>query len=213
MPELGLIADIHGDWASFVRAIGIFERERVTHILCAGDIVERGAHADRIVSALQKLPTTCVKGNHEYSILQAQSRRRGGSRTAQLMRIGRIVGDDTLDFIAALPDTARLTVAGVRILVARLRRGAMCSTFSPIASNKFDQLAQRYGDMSDVIVLGHTHRPMHVRTGHCAYSIPAPSTASQLVTATCAILSLPELTFRVFDLATYTPREIAIVER
>ena len=38
MSKLGLIADIHGDWAGFQAALNLLEREGAADlILCAGD--------------------------------------------------------------------------------------------------------------------------------------------------------------------------------
>jgi putative phosphoesterase len=215
MLQLGVLADIHGDWASFMRAIHLFERARVSHILCAGDIVDRGTGADRIVEVLQKLPATIVKGNHEHTILRSQARWRASARAPKLAQVGWIIGDDTLAFIAALPDSAQLTMAGVRILLGHGTPWSdLMDVFPDSRQSKFDQLVQRYGGTTDVIVLGHTHRPMHVRTGQLHVLNPGSVYG---VTArdshTCAVLSLPDCTFRVFDLATYESRELSIVER
>jgi putative phosphoesterase len=215
MLQLGVIADIHGDWASFVRAIHLFTHAQVSHILCAGDIVDRGTGADRIVEALQKLPATAVKGNHEHTILRSQERWRASARATKLAQVGRIISDDTLAFIAALPDSAQLTFAGVRILLAHGTPWSdIMDMFPDSRQGKFDQLVQRYGDSTDVIVLGHTHHPMHVRTGRLRVLNPGSVYG---VTArdshTCAILSLPDCSFQVFDLATYEAHEIPIMER
>src|SRR5688500_1059309 len=108
MAVLGLVADIHGDLDGLRRALAIFARERVGHLICAGDIVDRGADADAVVPILERLGATCVKGNHEHTVLRSQERWRASPRAEELARVGRVVSDATVAYIAARPDTARL---------------------------------------------------------------------------------------------------------
>lgn len=204
MAVLGLIADIHGDLAGLRRALAIFARERVGHLICAGDIVDRGADANAIVPILERLGATCVKGNHEHTVLRAQDRRRVNARAEELARVGRVVSDATVAYVAALPDTARLTAHGVRLLVAH---GApwsdIASVFPDSRQSTFDQLRTRYAAETDVIVLGHTHRPMQVELG--ALLVLNPGSVYGITardSATCATFDLATRTFRVFALRT-----------
>ncbi|NTU81353.1 MAG: metallophosphoesterase family protein [Chloroflexales bacterium] len=210
MAVVGLVADIHGDLAGLRRALAIFAREQVARLICAGDIVDRGADADAIVPILARLGATGVKGNHEHTVLYAQERWRASPRAAQLAQVGRVVSDATIGYIAALPATARLTLAGVRILVAH---GAPWSDIASVFPDShqaiFDQLRARYAADTDVIVLGHTHCPMQVDLGGLRVLNPGSVygvTARD--SATCATLDLATRTFRVFDLCTGAERPV-----
>jgi putative phosphoesterase len=215
MTLLGLIADIHGDWKGFLQAVQLFTHLGVRHIVCAGDIVDRGADADRIVAALQRLPATCVKGNHEHTIARAQARWRVSPRADRLAQVGRVISDATLAFISALPPTAQLTIDGVRILVAHGTPWSdLADLFPDSRQAKYDQLLQQYGATTDVVVLGHTHQPMHVRLGHL--QILNPGSVYGVTgrdSHTCATLSLPERDVRVFDLRTNAPYPLPVVSR
>jgi putative phosphoesterase len=215
MLHLGLIADIHGDLSGFLRALRLFAREQVCHILCAGDIVDRGSAADRIATLLQKLPATCIKGNHEYTMLRSLPRWRASTRTEQLARVGRIITDDTLAFIERLPDTAQLTIAGVRLLIAHGTPWSdVADVFPDSRQSRFTRLQEQYGSTSDVIVLGHTHRPMHIRCG--GLHILNPGSVYGVTgrdSHSCGILTLPDCRFRVFDLVTSEEQELPIIER
>lgn len=188
----------------------IFAREGVSCLICAGDIVDRGADADAIVPILQRLGATCVKGNHEHTIMRSQERWRASPRAEQLAQVGRVVSDATMAYIAALPDTASLTLAGVRILVAH---GApwsdIASVFPDSRQGIFDQLRERYAADADVIVLGHTHRPMHVDLGGLLVLNPGSVYGvTGRDSATCATLDLATCAFRVFDLSTGAERPV-----
>jgi putative phosphoesterase len=212
---IGIVADLHGDLAGFLRALEIFERQRVAHVICAGDLVDRGADADRIAQLLRRLQATCVKGNHEYTIARSQQRWRASDRAAQLVQIGRIINDETMAYISGLPDTARRTIAGTRLLVAH---GApwsdIASVFPDSCQATFDRLAAVAQGAADTIILGHTHRPMHVRVGPLQILNPGSVYG---VTArdsyTCATLTLPARDYQVFDLRTGAPIDLPVTRR
>lgn len=212
---VGLVADIHGDLAGLRRALAIFAREGVSRLICAGDIVDRGADADAIVPILQRLGAICVKGNHEYTIMRSQERWRASPRAEQLAQVGRVVSDATIAYIAAQPASARLTIAGLRILVAHGTPWSdIVSVFPDSRQGIFDQIRERYAADTDVIVLGHTHRPMHVALGGLLVLNPGSIygvTARD--SATCATLDLATRTFRVFELQTGVQRSVERVTR
>ena len=205
--RIGLIADIHGDWASFVRAMQIFEREGVTAIVCAGDVVDRGADADRVVAAIQAAGIHCVKGNHEYSVARSQARWRSSDRVGRLAQVGRIISDATLAFIVALPTTLHLAIAETRILLAHGSPWSdVTHVFADSRQGLFDRIGADYGATTDVVILGHTHRPMQVRVGNLW--IVNPGSVYGITgrdSHTCATLTLPDCALHVFDLASGKP--------
>src|SRR5215510_2439728 len=116
--KIGLLADIHGDLAGFKRALRIFERERVEMMLCAGDIVERGSDADTIVRLIRERGIPAVKGNHEYSVIANQKRWRQSDHPERLAQLGRIISDETVAYLDALPDVAQFNLSDTRIVMA-----------------------------------------------------------------------------------------------
>ena len=204
MPILGVMSDIHGDVVNLYRALRVFAREGVTQILCAGDIVDRGADADRVVELLQRLPITCVKGNHEHTIIRSQQRWRASARRSQLERVGRVVSDATMAYITALPTTAMVVVEDTRLLIAHGTPWSDVLYVYPDSRQAlFTQLSERYGDKADVLILGHTHIPMWIRTP--TLTILNPGSIYGVTgrdSATCAIFTLPAQDYRVFDLHT-----------
>ncbi|NTW00770.1 MAG: metallophosphoesterase family protein [Oscillochloris sp.] len=212
---LGIVSDLHGDIDGFTRALEIFVREQVSHVICAGDLVDRGADADRIAYLLRQLQATCVKGNHEHTIARSQERWRASGRTAQLAQVGRIINDETLAYITELPDTARRTFAGMRLLVAH---GAPWSDIASVFPNSrqatFERLVTGFQETTDTIILGHTHRPMHVRIGSLQILNPGSVYG---VTArdshTCATLTVPTQAYQVFDLRSGAPIDLPVTLR
>ncbi len=204
--KLGLLADIHGDAQGFFRALRIFEREQVQQILCAGDVVDRGPDADRVVALLQRLQVPCVAGNHEHSVLAMQARWRAAKRVERLRQLGRIVSDDTVAWMQALPATYRTTLAATRILLAHGSPWHDIDTLWPHKTAWFARLHAEFAASTDVIIVGHTHMPMCVR--YASLHIVNPGSVYGVTmrdSHTCATLTLPARTLTVFDLHTAAP--------
>src|SRR5262245_13489546 len=72
--KVGIIADMHGDFAGFQQSLDIFDRAGVSHILCAGDIVDRGPEADAMVKTILERGIPCIKGNHDHTVLENQAK-------------------------------------------------------------------------------------------------------------------------------------------
>ncbi|GAB4479505.1 MAG: metallophosphoesterase family protein [Anaerolineae bacterium] len=210
--RLGLAADLHGDLHGFEAALAIFQTHGVGQILCAGDIVDRGPDADRIVLLLKQLGALCVKGNHEYSVLGQQARRRASDRRDRLAGLGRVIGDDTAAFIEALPDTCSLTCEGARLLIAH---GVPWSDVLGVFPNSrpalFHRLVDHLGGQADILILGHTHQPMDARVG--ALRVINPGSVYGITirdSHTCAVLDLPGGALTVFSLRDRQPIEVAV---
>lgn len=202
---LGLLADIHGDYDGFMHALRLFEHQQVQQIICAGDIVDRGPDADRIVAVLQRLPIVCVAGNHEATVLLNQERWRASERPQRLRSVGRIVSDPTLEFIAGLPSTAQLNLAGQRILVAHGAPWSDITTVSPFGRDAvLRRLYAEYSASTDAVIVGHSHLPFHLVLNETLHILNPGSIYG--VTArdshTCMVVRLPEWQAFLFDLRT-----------
>ena len=211
---LGIMSDLHGDWVSTHQALALFDSHGVDQIVCAGDLADRGPHADRIVAALQERGILCVKGNHEHSVVTFQARWRAHPRPEALRRVGRIVSDATLEYIRALPDTVRFQVEQTPILLAHGAPWSDVTRMFPDARiGYYRRLVAEYPD-DQIIILGHTHQPMQVEVGHLLVLNPGSVFGiTSRDSHTCAILRLPERTFDLFDLSTGAQRPLNPLRR
>jgi putative phosphoesterase len=205
--KVGLMADIHGDYEGFRAALSLFERHGAERVLCAGDVVERGPDADRIVVELKRRGIPSISGNHEHTVLRNQKRWRSSPHIERLRKVGRIVNDETLAYIKALPETLPLTLSGVRVLVAH---GVPWSDFLGVFPDSnpklIKRLYQRFAAQVDVMVLGHTHQPLVVRGEGMIIVNPGSVYGVTLRDShTCAILTLPQREVTVYDLDSGKP--------
>src|SRR4051812_31904132 len=103
--RLGILSDVHGDLAALDDALATFARIGVDRIVCAGDIVDYGAHPDDVVSKLRDLAIPTISGNHDrWGAAGSRRARRGPAR-------------GPADFLRALPAALDLEEAGVRVAI------------------------------------------------------------------------------------------------
>lgn len=207
---LGLLADLHGDLDGFSAALTILDRLGADPIVCAGDVAERGGEAGTIVRLLQERRILTVKGNHDYTVVALQDQWRAAEHPDRLRELGRIIADDTLAYLRDLSESARLEVAGVRVLVGHGTPWSdIIGVFPDSRPSLFQQIAARYAADTDVIVLGHTHCPLHARVGDLLIVNPGSIYGVTIRDShTCATLSLPDRELRVFDVRDGQPVDV-----
>ena len=95
--RLGLIADIHADHRALGTALRQLDALGVETILCAGDLVGYGSHADEAVALVRARAIPCVRGNHDrWAVERRQVIGMRGWKPADLR-------PETWDFLANLP--------------------------------------------------------------------------------------------------------------
>lgn len=215
LEKIGIIADLHGDYSSFIKALDIFDKQGISHILCAGDIVDRGSDADKIVEVIQERNILCIAGNHDRTVVANQDRWRQHKNPQKMKQLGRIVSDETIAFLENLPDTSEITIANKRILIAHGTPWSdVLGAFPDSRQSTFDRIFQDYVDDYDIVILGHTHHPMQAIIGKM--NILNPGSIYDVTirdSNTCAILSLPDCMFTVYDIKTANLIELEITQR
>lgn len=199
--RLGLLADIHGDGVGFQQALAWFASQAIEQILCAGDVVDRGPDADAIVQVLINRSIACIKGNHEFTLLREHSRWSQSSQRERLASRGRIVTQATLDYIAALPTSLRVPVDSYHLVLAHGAPWSDVVDMLPESrSSKWQRLVREHSN-DQIIVLGHTHRPMHARCGHLTVLNPGSVYGVTIRDShTCAIYDTANDSLTLYDL-------------
>jgi putative phosphoesterase len=202
--QLGVLADIHGDWHGFAAALRLFDGAGVSKILCAGDIVDRGSHADQIVRLLRSHSALCIRGNHEHTVLAGQERWRSSPRRDRFVRLGRVLSDETVGYIQQLPASLSVILAGVEICMTHGTPWSdLQGVFLDSRPTVISRIRDHVGTTTRVLILGHTHRPMWLRTA--TLNIVNPGSVYGMTSQdshTCAVLTLPQVDFTVYDLHT-----------
>ena len=213
--KLGIISDIHAALDSLLGAEACLREHGADRIICAGDLVDRGQNGDEVVQYIREAQWLCVQGNHDSQARETQAWMRKSLDLDDPM-VGRfLLLDETLEFLASLPVHATLEVAGAHILLAHANPWNQHQYILPkLPPVVFRFMAEQVE--ADYVILGHTHQPMHVKVGNHAESLTVLNPGSVIGPGyvgshTCAMLSLPDGAYTVFDIQTQQPVEI--VER
>jgi len=211
--KIGVIADIHGDLKRFQAALSLLHQQGVEEILCAGDLVDKGANSDEVVALCKSENIPCVQGNHDFE---------GITNQVWIVRIanGKIqepiaqtLKQETITYLSNMPQTLRFTWLGIKILLAHgtpTSRDTYLFPDSP--ANLFKRVAEEA--QADIVIVGHTHMPLIVTVnGTCTILNPGSIYFGFMEDAsTCAVLTLPNCAFQVFDVDTGMPITVEHVD-
>lgn len=208
MTSIGIISDVHADYDGLVRALNLLRRNGVDEIWCAGDLVDRGSEGNEVVNRIRHEQIPTVQGNHDFMA------RRDREQMVDDMRLMEGVDDQdilitgevseiNLTFLDYLPPALKFERDGLSIELTH--------------ANTFDQITYIYPNsrpslfqetlkatLADIVILGHTHKPMKIYQDDKLRIINSGSVFMNYGTPehSCGILTLPDREFAVYDLST-----------
>ncbi|MEO8613085.1 MAG: YfcE family phosphodiesterase [Chloroflexota bacterium] len=198
--RIGILADIHGELDALKQALGFFHHQGIETVICAGDLVDRGTDGDKVVEIIRQANIPCVQGNHDAMARRTQeflARHPDDGLPIEPLKA------DTVDFLSNLPLEQHFEWLGISVYMTHENPMHDPSKFIyPTASRaSFESVVQAAN--VQIIVLGHTHRPMQVHIGSAQVINPGSIYANYGPYAqTCGVLQLPEQTFELWDVQT-----------
>ncbi len=156
--KLGLISDIHGDIVALELAwahLTVFGADR---IVCAGDLVGYGPHPDRVVAFLAERGIDSVRGNHDRWALHR------GPGVPDAFG-GGTPSPETIETLKTLP-ADRVIADGPRVGVITHGSPGNDMDYVTRTTHPPALLRSMLGKLgADLLLVGHTHRPMWYRSG------------------------------------------------
>lgn len=211
--KIGIISDVHADLKMLRRALDLLEDQRVDTLVCAGDLVYRGHEGDAVVELIRQRDIPCVQGNHDSETAEVHAWLMSKEDLEQSAYRSQLLRDDTMQFVDGLPETLRFIWAGMRVLLAHGTPNSKYETlFSESPAARFQAIASESD--ADIIIIGHTHEVMQVRVGDVWFLNPGSVWHNRFgsVKHTCAVLTLPDFDFEVFDIVTGYPIAVPVIE-
>lgn len=188
MSRLGLISDVHGDVEALESAWSRLTDLGAELILCAGDVVGYGPRPDEAAAFLEEKGIASVRGNHDRWALE-----RGEGRPDEFG--GGTPSSETLRYLEGLRPSHVAECGGrVVAVVHGSPRGDM--EFVSPSTHPSAVLEDYLAILGvDVLVLGHTHRPMWLNTpGGLVVNPGSVVTRGRVESSrTCALVELDEL--------------------
>ncbi|NDJ52736.1 MAG: metallophosphoesterase family protein [Chloroflexi bacterium] len=207
--KLGLLSDLHGDAQGLQVALEWFDAQGVSQVLCAGDISDRGSDVHEIVAVFKARGIICIAGNHDRAISDHQEHYRASERQDRLKELGRIVDDETLDYLVDLPANWTGEIAGSMLMMGHgTPTSDVIGLFPDSRTGHYRRLVENYPDV-DIMILGHTHFPMDLRTQNLRVINPGSIYALTIRDShSCAILHLPSGQLDFYDVKHRRPLSI-----
>lgn len=166
--KLALLGDIHGNHLALQAVLAAASSSGVEKLLVTGDLVGYYHSPLNVLELLRPWDRHMVRGNHEDMLNTARSapaflaqvdaRYGTGLRTAIEQ-----LGEQQLDELCSLPHPLELVIDGCRILLCH---GAPWDIDQYVYPDAKPELLERCAIQEfDLVVLGHTHYPMHHKIG------------------------------------------------
>ena len=160
--KLGLISDIHGDPVALELAWSHLTVMGADRIVCAGDLVGYGPHPDEVVAFLLEHGIDSVRGNHDRWAVERSSGVPGVPSTFG----GGMPSAETVEALTLLPEH-RVVEGPSRVAV--IVHGSPGDDMDFVTRKThppalLDRWLREMG--ADLLVVGHTHKPMLYRSEH-----------------------------------------------
>jgi predicted phosphodiesterase len=156
----GVISDIHANLHALDATLAFLATQEVDGYLCAGDLVGYGPLPNECVRRVLALGGPCVAGNHDLIALGRLSEARCIPLAQESLRWTReVLDDDARTLLSGLPLEA--TVDRIAIHHGSARDPEEYVVTVPQALATLDDLRD-VAPQADILILGHTHRPMAV---------------------------------------------------
>jgi putative phosphoesterase len=185
--RLGIVSDVHADVHALADALTQARHLGCELVVCAGDLVDDGLHADDTIDLLRahEIPTIC--GNHD----------RWAVRSGVDLD-GRALAPATLAYLRSLPTHFARVIADVRLVMWHAQPDSdMHGLFPDSPEERFRELVEETG--AAVYISGHTHIPMRVDCHGCMFVNPGALSRHRDPSAPDA--RRPGGTFGVLDLS------------
>ena len=164
--KIGLISDVHGNFAALKQVIIELRRGGAEMILNAGDNVGYSPKPDECVSLLKDENVQGCMGNYDEAAAFGRPECGcGDSCNADLMKMRALslrwtqanISEETRKYLSMLPKTLEIVAGECGILVIHGGIGALNNWITENDADKMEKISGQTG--ADIIIMGHTHIP------------------------------------------------------
>ncbi len=157
--QLGLIGDVHAEHVALEEVLAFFQREQITDIVCAGDVVNGFGDAERCCQLLREFNVRTVRGNHDRWLMAW-----GEVSLPDATRL-ETLSEESISWLQDLPVTIDIqTTAGLALLC----HGIGSDDMELVTEDESDEFLLANGLLQDLVaqqrfrflINGHSHRCM-----------------------------------------------------
>jgi len=175
--KIAVLGDIHGNLPALEAVLRNARQRRADAVWCLGDLVGYGPFPDEVVALVREGFLLSIRGNYDSKVLRVPSRdpawfREKGEEKAQSFAWAwEHLSACSREYLSALPETLRLTVAGHRVLLVHGSPASPREHLAPdTPGERLAALAEECG--ADVVLCAHSHIPFARRGGRTLFINP-----------------------------------------
>jgi putative phosphoesterase len=156
--RVAIISDLHSNLAA-LKAV-MKDLRGVERVLCGGDLVGYCAEPNEVIRVVRKKRIHVVMGDHDHAVLTEDFKRLNRPAAGVAVWTRQNITEENLEYLGTVKERIEMQLAGHRLLVIH------GSPSDPLRGRVYresssHELAKTFGDVgADLIVLGHTHRPL-----------------------------------------------------
>jgi len=170
-----IISDIHSNIEALDKVLAWIEREKITDIICLGDLVGYGPDPQKCIERVHHVARVILAGNHDYAAV-------GMTDTSYFNLYARLAADWT-GTVLSKDEKSRLSSAPLTEVNGAYMyvHATPCEpeTWDYIMSTEDAELNFRYFD-NQVCFIGHSHVPMIMESNSEGKCMPLDSTTVTL---------------------------------
>jgi putative phosphoesterase len=175
--KVAVLSDVHGNLPALEAVLADCHNRDIDRIWNLGDFVGYVPFPNEVIERLRSVNAVSIIGNYDLKVLsfarrkQQWKKEKSGEKFAAFEWNYKALSRANREYLSALPKTRRIKIAGLTVL---LTHGSPVSedegiiTTTPLKRLKELVRIAR----ADLILCGHTHRPMTRRTGKVLFLNP-----------------------------------------
>lgn len=166
-PRLAVLSDLHGNLSALTAVIERLKQIKPQAVVVLGDLVGYLCRPNQVVRTVRDAGWPCLQGNYDLAVLTG-----GSAGVDKYLKPG--IGPDpravfnwsdkrtnqaSRDYLGSLPGAIRMSVGGLSLLACHGSPTHVRQYIYPDhPQDQLDRLVQ--GSGAQVVLMGHTHRPM-----------------------------------------------------
>jgi putative phosphoesterase len=174
---VAVLSDVHGNLPAIEAVLADFRNRDVDRIWNLGDFVGYVPFPNEVIERLRDCGALSIIGNYDLKVLSFARKKRQWEKQKSADKFAvfewnyKALSRSNRKYLGALPKTRRIKIAGLTVL---LTHGSPASEDEGIIATTPARRLKELAAMvrADVILCGHTHRPMTRRTAKVLFINP-----------------------------------------
>lgn len=163
--KIAVLSDIHGNAGALRATLSEARKGGVEHLIVLGDIIGYYYSALEVLEQLREWSFVAIRGNHERMFAEAlkddEARQRYRTRYGSALDVAAAtLGPKDIDWLINLPDRMSIQIGGMALELCHGSPRDPDEYIYPDAPA--DKLEACRVAGADIVMMGHTHYPMHI---------------------------------------------------